>query len=96
MDEKTFRKAVTIKQDMSLDQRIVDKTNEKIKYLKDIAKSKYKCVIEVRPPSNMYSSIDISCVITDELLKILVTELEAEKSGCEKELKELQKEFEKL
>jgi hypothetical protein len=97
MDEKTYIKAADIKENMYLCQRVVDDVNSKIEDLKTISKNKYVCKIIIKPPQDTYTTIDVcDCRISEELLKILITELEAEKSGCEKELKQLQKEFEEL
>lgn len=97
MDEKIYIKAADIKENMYLCQRVVDDVNSKIEDLKTISKNKYVCKIIIKPPQDAYTTIDVcDCRISEELLKILITELEAEKSGCEKELKQLQKEFEEL
>lgn len=97
MDEKTYIKAADIKENMYLCQRVVDDVNSRTEDLKAIAKNKYVCKIIIKPPQDTYAPIDVcDCRISEELLKILITELEAEKSGCEKELKQLQKEFEEL
>ena len=97
MDEKTYIKARNIREDMYLIKRVVDDVNSKIEALKVFAKNKYRCAITIKPPSDTYAPVYVcDCYMTDDLLKILVAELEAEKSGCEKELKQLQKEFEEL
>lgn len=97
MEEKKFKQALIIKQDMVLSQRVVDDVNTKIERLKEFAKKKYRCQIKIIPPDDTYCSIVVDCsYITEDLLKILLSELELEKKGCEEELKKLQKDFEPL
>ena len=97
MEEQIYRKAAEIKDEINLNQRVVDEIDYKIEKLKKIAEDKHGCNFRIEPPTDTYAPFVIYIKpIKNDLLKIFLKELETEKSIFEKDLKRLQEEFEKL
>lgn len=97
MEEQIYRKAVEIKDEIDLNQTVVDDIDCKIEKLKKLAIDKHGCNFRIEPPSDTYAPFVVYIKpIPNDLLKILVKELETEKSIFEKNLKKLKEEFKKL